>query len=100
MTDTYKCSIVIIPGAFTKYSNKERQEACSWLKPLVVATVNDTRVLYFLYDLNLNGKSIWEQLVGYGISLMYAVQTLHKETQVRRASTHWVVGALLEFGFD
>ncbi|KAF2802482.1 uncharacterized protein BDZ99DRAFT_576851 [Mytilinidion resinicola] len=50
--------IVIVPAAFSQFKIAERRETCSWLKPLVAATTNDTRVLYFAYDLELDGTDI------------------------------------------
>lgn len=75
-------SIVIIPAAFSHYGANERREACSWLKPLVVATANDTRVLYFAYDLDVDAGSIWRQLINHGLTLINCLKKLHHDTNV------------------
>lgn len=64
-------SIVIVPAIRPSSSNKKGKEACSWLKPLVVAAENDTRVFYELVG---NEQTVWEQLLGFGSSLVEAVR--------------------------
>lgn len=61
-------SIVIVPGTSADNSATKRGRACSWLKPLVASTDNDTPVFYFSYELNTKALFLWKQLVEHGVS--------------------------------
>lgn len=45
----------------------------SWPTPLAEATSNDTRVFLVMYQLDVNGSSSWEQVLGQGYALIVAL---------------------------
>lgn len=75
-------SIVVIPGVWTPYTQEQRKQACSWLKPLVAATSNDTRVFFYNYELDLDQTSLWQQLIEHGLVLLHAIWEHRQDSQV------------------
>ncbi|KUJ18843.1 uncharacterized protein LY89DRAFT_780838 [Mollisia scopiformis] len=73
--------IVIIPAAWTLLTIEQQKQSCSWLKPLVAATQNDTRVLFFSYELDVNGTSLWNQLLDQSSSLLEVLHDLRRDAQ-------------------
>ena len=44
--------------------------SCSWVKPLAECTSRDTRVFLFTYQLEVDGSSLWYQLLSQSYALL------------------------------
>ncbi|KAK3941871.1 hypothetical protein QBC46DRAFT_285358, partial [Diplogelasinospora grovesii] len=44
--------------------------SCSWVRPLAASTTSDTRVFLFTYQLEIDGSSLWDQLLNQSYALI------------------------------
>ncbi|KAH7265628.1 uncharacterized protein BKA55DRAFT_559302 [Fusarium redolens] len=61
--------LVVIPGLWNENSPGRMKGSCSWVRPLTESTTGDTRVFLFTYRLQVDGSSLWDQLLNQSYAL-------------------------------
>ncbi len=63
-------SIVVAPGVWMDHPGERFKNTCSWIKPIVASMPIDTRVFMFSYNLEIDGSSLWHQLLDQSVALI------------------------------
>ena len=65
------------------YAPDRFKNNCSWIKPLAASMPIDTRVFLFTYQLEIDGSSLWEQLLGQSVALTKGLDLSRAKPGVR-----------------
>lgn len=65
-------SFVVITGLWNENSPARMRGSCSWVQPLAASMTSDTRVFFFSFQLDVDGTSLWDQLLGQVMPLFQA----------------------------
>lgn len=93
---------MVVPGVWIEYPPNQYKNDCSWIKPLTASSFRDTRVFLFHYHLEVDGSSLWDQLLGQGGALIEGLDQSRVMPEVRmsRLQSHLLelLGRKLTFG--
>lgn len=76
-------SFVVIPGVWNENSPARMKGSCSWIRPLEASTTSDTRVFLFNYQLEIDGSSLWDQLLSQSYALISGLDEKRANPGVR-----------------
>lgn len=71
--------IVVIPAVWSHHKPGRPGSGCSWAKSLAAFPTGKTRVFLFEYHINIDGSSLWEQLLGQSYPLVKALDESRPE---------------------
>lgn len=77
-------SIVVVPGVWMDHTVERFKNTCSWFKLIVASMPTDTRVFMFSYNLEIDGSSLWHQLLSQSIALIRGLDRSREQPGVCR----------------
>ncbi|EFX00508.1 hypothetical protein CMQ_7510 [Grosmannia clavigera kw1407] len=65
---------VVIPGIWNENTPGRVKGSCAWVKPLEESAAGNVRVFLFVYQLEVDGSSLWDQLLNQSSALLSGLE--------------------------